>query len=136
MKSINWVGVVAALVVSQALGFAWYGFLFAEKWMALTGINAESGDSMAMAWGVVQNLVVVVGLAWLAGRTGTSGYVNGAIFGAIVCLFFGLGTMALRFIYGNDNTGLIPIDGGYMLLQYILSGALVAGLRLGKRAAA
>ncbi|MDB5471242.1 MAG: hypothetical protein JWR84_2802 [Caulobacter sp.] len=136
MKSINWIGVVVALIVGQALGFGWYGFLFAEKWMALSGVTAESANSMGMVWGVVQNLVIVVGLAWLVGKTGTNGYVNGAIFGALVCAFFGLGTMALRFIYGHDNTGLIPIDGGYMLLQYILSGAILAGLKLGKPAAA
>ena len=134
MKSINWIGVVVALVVSQAIGFGWYGFLFAEKWQALTGITPESANSMAMVWGAVQNLVVVVGLAWLAAKTATSGWVSGAILGALVCAFFALSTMSLRFIYGNDNVGLIPIDGGYMLLQYIVSGAIVAGLKLGKSA--
>eukprot|EP01030_Chromulinospumella_sphaerica_P018864 gene18864-18735_t len=136
MKSINWIGVVVALVVGQILGYGWYGVVFTDKWMALSGVTAEAADSMAMVWGVVQNLVIVVGLGWLVGKTGTTGYVNGAIFGALVCAFFGLGTMALRFIYSNDNTGLIPIDGGYMLLQYILSGAILAGLKLGKPAAA
>jgi hypothetical protein len=40
--------------------------------------------------------------------------------------------MALRFIYGDDNPGLIPIDGGYMLIQYGVSGALIGGVRLGR----
>jgi hypothetical protein len=134
MKSINWIGVVVALIAGQAIGFVWYGLLFEAQWQALTGITPETADSMAMVWGMVQNLVIVLGLAWLTAKTATAGWVGGALFGALVCAFFGLGTMALRFIYGNDNTGLIPIDGGYMLIQYIVSGAILAGLKFGKSA--
>ncbi|MDP2258738.1 MAG: DUF1761 domain-containing protein [Caulobacter sp.] len=133
MKGINWIGVLAALAASQAIGFIWYGMLFSAQWMALTGIAvSESEGSSAMALGAVQNLVVAIGLGWLIARTGMTGWVGGATAGLIACIFFGLATMSLRFIYGDDNTGLIPIDGGYMLIQYVVSGALIGGVRLGK----
>lgn len=137
MKDINWIGVLAALVANQAIGFVWYGFLFSAQWMGLTGIAvSESEGSFAMALGAVQNLVVAIGLGWLVARTGMTGWVGGATAGLIACIFFGLATMSLRFIYGDDNPGLIPIDGGYMLIQYLVSGALVGGVRLGKSAPA
>jgi hypothetical protein len=85
-----------------------------------------------MALGAVQNLVIAIGLGWLIARTGMTGWIGGATAGLIACLFFGLATMALRFIYGDDNPGLIPIDGGYMLIQYGVSGALIGGLGLGR----
>ncbi|MDP1737865.1 MAG: DUF1761 domain-containing protein [Caulobacter sp.] len=138
MKTINWVGVIVALIVSQALGMAWYGFIFSEKWMALSGMTEAdvAGDmTMSYVWGAVQNLVVIVGLALLAGKLGKSDWMGGARLGLFVCVAFALATYSLRFIYGSDNTGLIPIDAGYMLIQYALSGAIVAGLKLGKKAA-
>jgi len=137
MKSINWIGVIAAVVASQIIGMAWYGYLFAEKWMALMGMSADSmegGGAMTYVEGALQNLVVAVGLAWLAVKTGKSGWMDGAKIGLFACVFFALATYALRFIYGNDNTGLIPIDAGYMLIQYVVSGALVAGLKFGAKA--
>ena len=133
MKGINWIGVLAALVASQAIGFVWYGLLFEAQWTDLAGIAVSGSEgSTAMALGAVQNLVIAIGLGWLIARTGKTGWVGGATAGLIACLFFGLATMALRFIYGDDNPGLIPIDGGYMLIQYGVSGALIGGLRLGR----
>ncbi len=137
MKGINWIGVLAALAASQAIGLVWYGMLFSAQWMALTGIAvSDSEGSSAMALGAVQNLVVAIGIGWLIARTGMAGWIGGATAGLIACVFFGLATMSLRFIYGDDNTGLIPIDGGYMLIQYGVSGALIGGLKLGKSAPA
>jgi hypothetical protein len=133
MKGINWVGVIAAVVASQVIGLLWYGMIFSAQWTELSGMNPDaSGASLAMGLGAVQNLVIAIGLAWAAAKTGASGWVGGAVQALYLCVFFGLGTMALRFIYGGDNTGLIPIDGGYMLLQYAVSGALIGGVKLGK----
>ena len=133
MKGINWIGVLAALVASQAIGFVWYGLLFEAQWTDLTGFAVSGSEgSTAMAMGAVQNLVFAIGLGWLIARTGMTGWIGGATAGLIACLFFGLATMALRFIYGDDNPGLIPIDGGYMLIQYGVSGALIGSLRLGR----
>ncbi|MFZ5670576.1 MAG: DUF1761 domain-containing protein [Pseudomonadota bacterium] len=138
MKGINWIGVFVALVVSQAIGYVWYGVVFSDQWMAASGMTAAEMDESALTYvrGAVQNLVVIVGLAWLAVQTGKSSWTSGAVLGALVCVFFALSTYALRFIYGNDSTALIPIDAGYMLIQYVVSGAIVAGLSLGKPAAA
>jgi len=139
MKSINWIGVLAALVASQVIGTVWYAFLFSAQWMALMGMSADSmegGGAMTYVYGALQNLVVAVGLAWLTVKTGKSGWMGGAKLGLFACVFFALSTYALRFIYGQDNPGLIPIDGGYMVIQYVVSGALVAGLKFGKAAPA
>ncbi|MFA7263996.1 MAG: DUF1761 domain-containing protein [Caulobacter sp.] len=139
MKSINWIGVIAAVVASQAIGFAWYGYIFAAQWTQLSGMadaGMEGGGNLTYLYGALQNLVVAVGLAWLVVKTGAGGWIGGARTGLFACVFFALATYALRFIYGDDNPGLIPIDGGYMLIQYLVSGALVAGLKVGKAAPA
>ena len=89
MKGINWVGVIAAVVVGQVIGFLWYGMLFEEQWMALSGVT-PSGDAAntAMALGVVNQLVVAVGLAWLIGKLGNATLAGGATAGLLAGIFF------------------------------------------------
>lgn len=50
--SINYFSVVAAAAASMALGAAWYGPLFANRWVRLTGITPDqiaSAKSKGMA---------------------------------------------------------------------------------------
>jgi hypothetical protein len=137
MKGINWVGVVVALIVGQVIGFLWYGMIFEEQWMALSGVTAadvEAGPSMAL--GVVNQLVVAIGLAWLINKTGAATLVGGATAGLLAGFFFAATATAQNFIYGGADTGLIPIDIGYLLVAYTAMGAVIGGLKLGARSAA
>ena len=136
MKGINWAGVIAALVVGQVIGFLWYGMIFEEQWMALSGVT-PSGDAanMAMAYGALNQLVVAVGLAWLIGKTGSATLVGGAMAGLAAGVFFAATTAAQAFIYGGADTGLIPIDIGYLLVAYTAMGATVGAVKLGARSA-
>jgi hypothetical protein len=137
MKGINWAGVVAAVIVGQVIGFLWYGMLFDEQWMALSGVSPNEGEATtSMALGVVNQLVLAVGLSWLINKAGTASLVGGATTGGLAGVFFALTTAALGFIYGGQNTGLIPIDFGYLLISYAAMGATVGAVKLGSRAAA
>lgn len=133
LKGVNWAGWIAALVVGQVIGIVWYGMLFEQMWTELSGVSTESGDPMmSMVLGVVNSAVLLLGMSWAFGKMGVSGYMDGAKAGLFLGVFFALTTVSLGFIYGGVNTGLIPIDFGYMLLIYVVSGALLAGLKFGK----
>ena len=137
MKGINWVGVIAAVVVGQVIGFLWYGMIFEEQWRALSGVTPAGDEAnTAMALGVVNQLVVAVGLAWLIGKTGNATLVGGALAGALAGVFFAATTAAQNFIYGQADTGLIPIDIGYLLIAYTAMGAVIGAVKLGSRSAA
>lgn len=139
LKGINWIGVLIAAVVSYGLGMVWYSVLFGARWMALSDMGeaeiAATG-SLNYLYGALQTLLVSFGIGWLVARTGMTTLRAGATAGLWACLFFALATYSLRYIYGNDNPGLIGIDAPYMVLQYVLSGAIIGGLRPGKTAAA
>lgn len=139
LKGINWIGVLVAAVVSYGIGALWYSVVFGAQWMALSGMSeadiAATG-SMSYLYGALQTLIVSFGIGWLVARTGMTTLRAGATAGLWACLFFALATYALRYIYGNDNPGLIGIDAPYMVLQYVLSGAIIGGLKLGTKAAA
>jgi len=133
MNRINWLGVAVATVVAFFIGFLWYGLIFQEQWMALTGVTDEgSGDSMWMLLGVVQTFVTMVGLGWFIGRDG--GWMHGLKIGLIAGVCFALMTSAYGFIYQTSPMGLLPIDWSHLLVVYAVGGAIVGGLRMKPRA--
>jgi len=139
LKGINWIGVLVAAVVSYGIGAFWYSVAFGAQWMALSGMSEAdiaATSSMSYLYGALQTLIVSFGIGWLVARTGMTTLRAGATAGLWACLFFALATYSLRYIYGNDNLGLIGIDAPYMVLQYVLSGAIIGGLKLGTKAAA
>lgn len=136
MKGINWAGVIAAVVVGQVIGFLWYGMIFEEQWMALSGVSPDQAGTTPMVLGVVNQLVVAVGLAWLVNKLGTATLVGGATAGLLAGIFFAATTAAQNFIYAGADTGLIPIDIGYLLVAYTAMGAVIGAVKLGSRSAA
>lgn len=131
---LNWLGVIVATVAAFMIGWLWYGMIFEAQWMALSGVDPDAGSSTtAMALGVLQTLVVMIGLGWLIGRLG-DGWMNGLKTGVMACVFFALTTSAYAFIYGGENMGLLPIDWGHMLAVYGIGGAIIGGLKMKPKA--
>ena len=56
MVPVNYIAVLACVVVAMVLGYIWYGPLFGKEWMRLMGINRDSmsgGDkNMGMLYGI------------------------------------------------------------------------------------
>ena len=137
MKGINWAGVIVAVILAEVIGIVWYGMAFQAQWMALMNIPAGSGGSTtAMVLGAVNELVVAIGLSWLIGKAGGTGLVGGATTGLLAAIFFACTTDAMAYIYAGANTGLIPINFGYLLVSYAVMGAAVAVVRLPAKSAA
>jgi hypothetical protein len=131
MKSINWAGVIVAVVLAEVIGILWYGMAFKAQWMALMNIPTGTGGSTtAMVLGAVNELVVAVGLSWLVGKTGAANLIGGVTAGLLAAIFFACTTDAMAYIYAGENTGLFPINFGYLLVSYAVMGAAVAVVRL------
>jgi hypothetical protein len=135
MKQVNWLGLVVSLVVGQVIGFLWYGTLFAQAWMKATGVTEAAGQEWKMGLGILNMVVVLLGLDWLIRRVGTTGFVGGAKTALTACVLFALTVLSLNYIYANGAPALLWIDGGYQLLTYAIGGALLGGLRLKPKAA-
>lgn len=137
MKSINWAGVVVAVILAEVVGVLWYGMAFGDKWMALSGVTPQPDNAnTSMAIGAVNELVVAIGLSWLVGKTGAANLMGGVTTGLLAAIFFACTTDAMAYIYAGANTGLIPINFGYLLVSYAVMGAAVAVVRLPARSAA
>jgi hypothetical protein len=136
MKNINWLGLVAALVIGQVIGFAWYGALFSEAWMKAMGVTQAQfvGTEWRMSLGFINMVVILIGLDWLIQRLDARSWVGGTKVALAACVCFALSVVALNYIYAAGTTALLWIDGGYQLLTYAIAGALLGGLKLKPKA--
>ena len=137
MKGVNWIGVVLAAVVSYLIGWVWFDPLFGAAWLAemkMTEEQMAAAGAMPMILGFVNTLVTCVGLGLLVPRLeGT--LMGGLKTGVLAAIFFAGTTSAMNYIYGGDSQKLVMIDFGYMLVMYAVAGAIIGGLKLGKKTA-
>jgi hypothetical protein len=134
-KGLNWVGVIVSLVFGQVLGYVWWNQLFKAS---LGGLMDKSGNMpMIMGEGIVLAAVMLIGIAWVIKSMGEEGYVRGALTGLGLWLFFPACGYMLDYVYmAGKNSQLLLANLGYTLVFFMVSGALIGGLKLGKPAAA
>jgi len=88
---INWLAVIVGVVVSNALGFLWYGPLFGNAWMRMIGKRREeiqSEPSMYIITMVASAITMVV-LAVIVRAIGSANLLEGALAGAVTWLGIG-----------------------------------------------
>jgi hypothetical protein len=132
MKQVNWLGLVVALIAGQVIGIVWYGNVFSAAWMEAQRLTEADfvGQDWKMGLGVLNMIVILLGLDWLIRRLGGIGYVAGAKVALAACVCFALTVAALNYIYAAGSLSLMLIDGGYQVLTYVVGGALLGGLKL------
>ena len=132
MKSINWLGVVLSLVISEVIGMAWYGALFAEKWVAEVhpNLDPKANDVMPMIAGAVDVLVMIVALGWLISRLGWNSLAGGAKAGLIAAIGLTAPGVILDPIYAGRSLELMAIEAGYVTVLLVISGALIGAVRM------
>jgi hypothetical protein len=116
------VNIFAALltgVLSMALGFLWYGPLFAKAWMKEVGLKEEDikngpGIGYMLAFlcatmiGLVASLVVHL--------TYTTNILNGALLGLALAFGFVATSFATNYIFAQRSAKLYLIDTGYQVV--------------------
>jgi hypothetical protein len=126
LKGVNWIAVVIATVVLEVVGYVWYGVVFKTAWLAAGGPTHMSlSQGAAYGLGMVNTLIVVIGLAWLNARLGLAGL--GKCLGAALAAWFlfDFTTMALDFLYEGQSAALVEINMGLQLVSYALAGAIL-----------
>ena len=125
LKGVNWIAVIVATVVLEVVGFVWYAVVFKDAWTAAGGATHMSlSQGMAYGLGMVNTVVVNIGLAWLLARLGRSGLMASIGAALAAWLFFDFTTMALDFLYEGQSAALVQINMGLQLVSYLLAGAI------------
>lgn len=140
LKGVNWIAVIVATVLLEVLGFLWYGPLFGEAWTAAMAnppvADAAGAMNMKMGLGVVNTLIVVLGLDWLIRRLGATG-LSAAIMVSLAAWFcFSFTTQALEYLYMGMTLNFVIINMGYLLAAFVIAGATLSLVRFGAAKAA
>lgn len=130
-RSINWPGVIVALIVTQFLSFLWFGRLFAAQLHGTMSPAARTPIGLAEGAGLA--LVMIVGLNLILNRMGAFGWRGGVLGGAFLWVFLPLIGEVMNVLYMGESTSLFLIHAGWTLIFLVVAGALVEGLRFGPR---
>ena len=135
LKGINWIAVIVAVVALELVGYLWYGMLFAKPCtdaMTAAGHTPDaSNTSILMSIGVVNTLVIVLGLSWLTRRLGATSLAASVSLALAAWFFFDLTTQSLEYLYMAMPVTVMEINIGYQLVSYLLAGAILALVRVG-----
>ena len=135
LKGASWVAIVVAVVLLEVLGYLWYGIWFQRAWAdAMTAAGEPPNNSnvaIMQSLGVVNTLVVVLGLAWLTQRLGAT--TLAASIGASVAAWFvfDLTTQSLDYLYMAMPVRVMEINIGYQFAAYVLAGAVLGLVKIG-----
>jgi hypothetical protein len=141
-KGVNWIAVLIAFVLLEVVGYLWYGMIFSKSWtaeMAAIGLKPDmssSAQTASIVEGMVLTLVQILGMAWLFGRLGVSTLGAGVTTALAVWVVFALTTQGMEYVYMGFTPKLMAINCGQLAVAYVLSGAVLGGVRFGAPKAA
>ncbi|MGH7443371.1 MAG: DUF1761 domain-containing protein [Longimicrobiales bacterium] len=128
MASINWLGVLLAVLASFALGFLWYGPLFGKTWMAASGVNADKAQSgnMAMIFGTtaVLQLIAAAVLSMFIGPDPELSYAIMA--GFAVGAFWIATSLGTTYLYEQRPFAHWAVNASYNVVTYTVWGLIFA----------
>jgi len=122
------VAVIVGVVVSNALGFVWYGPLFGNTWLRIIGKRREDIQASPSMYGVtaVASFVTMVVLAMVVAAFGAESFMDGLVAGAVA--FIGLGATA-TFVYttfSGPPVGAWALLAAYQLIVHAVMGGVFA----------
>lgn len=131
--SLNYLAIVAGIIINQALGAAWYGAL-GKPWMAEVGLTQEDMEAMkgtARMWypyvvAIVSALIFTLGLAVVMQGMGAEDFVDGLILGLLAAIGFIATSYATTYSFEGRSLKLFLINSGYPLISYAIIGVLLA----------
>jgi hypothetical protein len=128
---INYLAVAIAAILTQPLGFLWYGPLFAKPWMAAKGYESDSiegGDSPAI-YGLALLLAAVIAysMARLVDMVGADSVGDCLAIALFVWAGFAGAVQAVQAIFTQapSRTNVFLIEGGYQLTSFLMMGFVI-----------
>lgn len=126
---INWLPVIAVVVVNQVLGFLWYGPLFGSRWMEGLGKTEDELGSpvLAIPFGLVGSIVAATALALLLTAASDLDAIVGLTYGLVGGVGFAATAAVTGAMFENSNRTVVTIALGYQLLSFAIAGVLIGG---------
>jgi len=129
LSNINWLAIVACVVVSMVSGFIWYHpKLFFPSWWAGIGKSGEPGNPNPMIYvlTIIAAFVQAVFVSLMLNTMGTTTAAAGALAGFMLWLGFVAPTNLVNKLFAGHGLKVWAIEAGNHLLNFLLFGAILA----------
>lgn len=123
---IHWPSLLVSALAIYAIGFALYGLLFSEAWLAWSGYTEEglAEEGWRMALSPIMPLLLATGVGAVL-HWGKPADLSGALrLGVVVWLLLLLPTRLYGWVYGNQPLGLLLLDGGHLLANSLVAAGI------------
>jgi len=136
--SINWLAVVACVVVSMISGSLWYNpKTFFPAWWKVVGKEGQAPgmQNMGMTWGLtvlasfVQAVAMSLMVTAMGSMTGGATLVSGASAGFMLWLGFIAPTYLVNKLFAGHGLKIWAIEVGNHLVNFVLFGAILGAWR-------
>lgn len=138
-SAINWLAIVACVIVSMISGSIWYNpKTFFPTWWKVVGKTEEPGmaGNMGMTWAltVLASFVQAVAMAFMVNAmgglmTGGTTAATGASIGFMLWFGFIAPTYLVNKLFAGHGLKIWAIEAGNHLVNFILFGAILGAWR-------
>jgi uncharacterized protein DUF1761 len=128
MGSINWLAVVACVVIAMISGFVWYHpKLFYPAWRDGLGRSAEMSNPnpMIYVFTIISAVVQAASVALMINLMGSTTAASGALSGFMLWLGFVGPTNLVNKLFAGQGFKVWAIEAGNHLLNFLLFGAIL-----------
>ena len=133
LEAINWIAIAVAVVVSMAIGAAWYSGL-AKPWIAANGFSEKqiadierNDQPWIYAVAALCHLIMAFILAGIIFHTSgaTTDLGDGVLTAVLIWLGFVVTSMSVNHRFQLKPWSLTAIDAGHYLLVLLAQGAII-----------
>ena len=132
----SWLAVLLATFAFYLIGFAIYGFIFQDIWLAASGMTlaeteamAEAQGAMMFVWGLLVTLAQALGLLWVINLAGAKRLPKCLSIAFWLFLMIAAPLLAYACLYGGYSLQGILVDYGHILVGYLAMAAIYAAFR-------
>jgi hypothetical protein len=129
---INFIAALLVGVASMAMGFVWYGPLFAKMWMKEIGMSEETmkgGPGVGYLIAFLSSTLMGAVTSVLSYKLGLTNVMDGLMIGVLVGVGYVATTFATNYIFGKKSLRLYFIDAGYQTLLVIVAFVIATLVR-------
>jgi hypothetical protein len=133
-SNINWLAVIACVVVSMISGSIWYHpKTFFPMWWKVVGAGREQPgmENMSLTWAltVLSSLVQAVLMAAVINSLDNPTLSSGALTGFLLWLGFIAPTYLVNKLFAGQGLKIWAIEAGNHLINFVLFGAIIGALQ-------